>query len=121
MEQATILVVDDEEQIRGLLERILVNLNHSVVCAEDGDIGLEIWHQMRDNIALVITDLRMPNMWGDELIREIRQTESIVKILLLSGDCEEKTALKAGANAFIHKADLNLDILLSTVENFLKA
>ena len=66
-----ILVIDDEQSIRTIISLLLREMGHCVEAAENGKEGIEIFH--RDgNFDLVITDIRMPNMDGNEVARHIR-------------------------------------------------
>ena len=69
-----ILVIDDEQNIRSILFMILKELGYSVVVAEDGVKGIELFNKIGD-IDLVITDIRMPNMDGNEVARYIRNSD----------------------------------------------
>ena len=73
---STILVVDDEKNIRsGLVEAISLE-GYDVIEAENGKIA---WEKMNtNNVDLLLTDLRMPEMTGEELIRKVRDRKSVV-------------------------------------------
>ena len=80
---ARILVIEDEEDIRGLYSRILKHAGHDVIEAPDGKLGVELY---RENLAdLVITDIIMPEKEGIELIIELRRDFPDVKIIAVSG------------------------------------
>jgi DNA-binding response OmpR family regulator len=80
---ARILVIDDDEQMRRLVRRVLENANHTILEAGDGDSGLLVL--AREAVDLVITDIIMPDKEGIETIREIRRKHGAVKILAISG------------------------------------
>jgi len=80
---ALILIVDDDPQMLRLLTDVAELENHSVLMAQDGDQALEYFaHQLPD---LMITDILMPNKEGLELISEVREKFSSVKIIAYSG------------------------------------
>jgi DNA-binding response OmpR family regulator len=80
---ARILVIEDEEDIRGLYSRVLKYAGHDVIEAPDGKLGVEIY---RENPAdLVITDIIMPEKEGIEVIIELRRDFPDVKIIAVSG------------------------------------
>ncbi|MEA3544211.1 MAG: response regulator [Thermodesulfobacteriota bacterium] len=80
---ANILVVDDEESIRELIQEILKMDLHNVDVANNGASGLK---KFKDNAYdLVITDLIMPEKDGIEFINELKASHSGVKILAISG------------------------------------
>lgn len=101
--KGNILVVDDEPQITRVLKTTLSSQGYGTRTASDGDEALQL---MKDwNPDLIITDLRMPNMDGLDLCRQVRQ-RSRVPIIVLSVKGEERTkvaALDAGADDYVMK------------------
>jgi len=65
-EQKTILVVDDEPTIRLLFSRILTKSNYNVLTAENGYKAVEIYKEENNNIDLVILDMAMPGISGEQ-------------------------------------------------------
>jgi len=111
---AKILVIDDEEQIRGLLKRVFQNQGHRVVTADNGAVGLKMMAQ--EPFDLVITDIFMPEKEGMETIIEIKRDYPVVKILAVSGGdsqgCDYLPMTKAlGADASLNKPFSNEDII----------
>jgi DNA-binding response OmpR family regulator len=80
---ARILVIDDEEAIRSLVNRGLSNAGHEVVEASDGVEGTRLFEE--SHFDLVITDLIMPEKEGIETILDLRERYPEVKILVISG------------------------------------
>ena len=80
---STILVVDDEKNIRsGLAEAISLE-GYDVIEAENGKAA---WEKMNsNNVDLLLTDLRMPEMTGEELIRKVRASYPKLPIIVLTG------------------------------------
>jgi PAS domain S-box-containing protein len=66
----TILVVDDEENVRRLLKDMLQDLGYKVVLAEDGDKAVEIYRMWKKDIDLILLDMIMPNLTGRETFLE---------------------------------------------------
>ena len=102
---ARILVIDDDPDIRAMLEQILKSAGHEVILAADGREGME---RHRSSPAdLVITDLFMPNQEGLETIHEFRTRFPEVAIIAMSGRAAAVTMLsvaqKFGAVAVLHK------------------
>jgi two-component system, OmpR family, KDP operon response regulator KdpE len=98
-----ILVVDDEPQITRVLKTSLSSHGYGIRTAADGEEALQVIHDWSPD--LIITDLRMPNMDGLELCREVRQ-KSQVPIIVLSVKGEESIkvqALDAGADDYVTK------------------
>ena len=84
---ANVLIVDDEEMDRFLGSRIVEDAGHTAFFAGDGEVALQMY---KDNdIALVITDLRMPKVDGLSLIRDLLEHDPEVAIIAISGDAEE--------------------------------
>ncbi len=101
-----VLIVEDEEELRTLFAVLLEMENFTVYQAEDGQAGLDMLKAHQDDIALMITDLGMPNIGGVELITKARAINPSVKIMATSGmtgrEIEEAVRL-AGADAFLPK------------------
>jgi two-component system, OmpR family, KDP operon response regulator KdpE len=101
--KGNILVVDDEPQITRVLKTTLSTQGYGVRTASDGDEALLILKEWTPD--LVITDLRMPNLGGLELCRQIR-AKSRIPIIVLSVKGEERIkveALDAGADDYVTK------------------
>jgi DNA-binding response OmpR family regulator len=100
----TILVVDDEELLRNLIDTFLSKLGHSCVTAIDGVDALE---KMKENkIDAVVTDIRMPKMDGITLTGEISTRYPGIPVMIMTAFDEGDTAglaITAGARDFIKK------------------
>jgi DNA-binding NtrC family response regulator len=81
----TILVVDDEEGVRALGQAVLGECGYTVLMAEDGAQGLEVYQAHREEIALVVLDVIMPQMNGLECLRRLRELDPQVKVLISTG------------------------------------
>src|SRR5574340_908235 len=81
----TVLVVDDIEEIRSLLNDALSMFGYSVICAKDGLDGLTKFRENKDKIHIMLLDVVMPKLNGIELFREIIKLESNAKVLFMSG------------------------------------
>jgi len=111
---AKILVIDDEEQIRGLLKRVFQNQGHRVITADNGAVGLKMMAQ--ELFDLVITDIFMPEKEGMETIIEIKRDYPTVKILAVSGGDSQgydylPMTKPLGADACLNKPFSNEDIV----------
>lgn len=98
-----ILVIDDEIQMRRLLQRTLENENYKVFLAENGEVGLT--RAGMDRPEVVVLDLGLPDMDGIALLKQLR-TWSPVPVLILSVRNAEETvieALDAGADDYLTK------------------
>jgi CheY-like chemotaxis protein len=81
----TVLVVDDEEQIRRAAKRALEHYGFTVLVASDGREGLELFRQREQDIDLVLTDVVMPRMGGGALYQELRAAGKTVPVIFTSG------------------------------------
>ncbi|NCQ35180.1 response regulator [bacterium] len=80
---ATILLVDDDDQVRMMLSEVIAKEGHTMVEAADGNQAVRLYDP--DTIDLVITDIVMPEKEGLETIREIRAVNPDVRIIAISG------------------------------------
>ena len=103
----SILLVDDDEQLRRMLKTVLQEAGHQVNEARNGNEALEIYNVAPTD--LVITDLVMPDKEGLETIIELRRTHPDVKIIAMSGGARTGVhnyldlAKKLGANYILEK------------------
>jgi len=91
-EAATILVVEDEAQVRKLIRAILVSAGYRVLDAEGPLEALRQCEQFNEEIHLLVTDVVMPTMSGRELAELLKRTRIQTKVLYLSGYTDEAIA-----------------------------
>jgi DNA-binding response OmpR family regulator len=121
---ASILLVDDNNELRAVIARSLKLAGHDVFTAADGKAALAILPKVTYDI--VLTDIVMPDMEGLELIRSIRKINPAAKIVAMSGGgrgtAEDYLALakKFGATATLEKP-FQLDELNATIAKVLEA
>lgn len=101
-EQMTILVVDDEEMIRQFMTRALQLQGYKVLTASDGLEGLRICEERHLEIDLLLTDITMPRMTGDELALKASQSWPKIRTLMVSGYALQQAAASA-RNNFLQK------------------
>jgi len=102
----TILLVDDEEGLRHVGQRILEQLGFQVLAAENGPRALSLLQTHRHRIDLVLLDLVLPGMGGAEIYARMKEIVPDVKVLVASGcslDGAAQKVLDAGAQGFIEK------------------
>ena len=97
--EGTVLLVDDEQTIRTLGTRMLSSLGFTVLTAADGREALKIYAEHRDEIALVLLDLTMPRMDGEETLRELRLLDPQVRVVMSSGYTETDIASRLADEA----------------------
>ncbi|MCR5064083.1 MAG: sigma-54 dependent transcriptional regulator [Treponema sp.] len=120
MEKFTILTIDDEENIRNGLADNFELEGYNVLQAENGKKGLEI--VSKNNVDVVITDLRMDGISGEEVVQKITTDYPAIPVIVLTGhgSIDDATAaIKAGAFDFLTKP-LDLDHLNIVVKNALR-
>ena len=83
--QGTILIVDDEETIRAVGKSMLEKVGFTVLTACDGREGVEVFSQHADEIRVVLLDMTMPHLNGEEAFREMRRIREDVRVILSSG------------------------------------
>ena len=120
---ATILVVDDEDAVREIARAALEFGGYRVVEARDGAEGVETFQALAGEIGLVLLDLTMPRMSGEEACAEIRRLRPDIPVVLSSGYNEvEATRRLVGrrATGFVQKP-YTVEELLRTVGEALRA
>jgi PAS domain S-box-containing protein len=81
----TILIIDDEEMVRSTAARMLRRRGYTVLEAEDGESGLKIYRENREQVRLVLLDHSMPRMSGREVLTQLRSDQSPVRIVIITG------------------------------------
>ncbi len=102
----TILFVDDEESLQSLADQMLSRLGYRVLTAGNGADAVRIFRERHPEIAVVILDLVMPGMGGEEAFRQLKEIDPSARILLSSGYAMEgrpRSLLAAGAAGFLQK------------------
>ena len=83
------LLVEDDAMFRGLLEEVLDSQGYTVLAASEPREALQMVTARGEPVELVVTDLVMPGMSGDELVRRLRERQPAVRALLMSGYSDE--------------------------------
>lgn len=110
----TILVVEDEEALRLLIEEVLREKGYTVLSAADGVEGVEIYSQHAGAIHAVIADMGLPRQSGFEMFLKIRECNPNARVILASGYLSPELKSKlfvAGAKEFIPKPFQTSDLL----------
>jgi PAS domain S-box-containing protein len=95
---ANILVIDDEHEVRQVISRVLGRAGYTVMVAESGPVGLELFRRHQDTISCVIVDFTMPRMSGKEVCEAVRAVHSTVPLVLMSGYSEHE--IRSQLNTF---------------------
>ena len=116
---ARILVIDDERVFCDLLKTVLGSHGHEVFTAYSGREALDLFSQHHPQFTLL--DLRMPEMNGIEVLRQIRTIDASAAVMILTAwgsDALEKQARQLGVTDFLSKT-LALDTIIASLERFL--
>ena len=115
---ANVLIVDDEEMDRFLSSKVVEQAGHTPIFAGDGEAAMQMYRE--NDIALVITDLRMPKVDGLRLIRGIKAYDPSAVIIAVSGLAQHlEAAEQCGAVAGLVKPIEPQD-LIDTIQEVLK-
>ncbi|RXK14391.1 hypothetical protein CP965_02785 [Halarcobacter mediterraneus] len=93
LKKSSILLVDDEENLRNSFKRILLLYVGTVYCASDGEEALELYKKYNPNI--LITDLKMPKLNGLDLIKIIRKKNEDIPIIVTSAYTDQEFLLES--------------------------
>ena len=118
----SILVVDDEDRMIKLIKDFLTNKGYHILEAEDGEKALEIYQQNQSKIMLILLDVMMPKLDGWSVLRQIRQSNKELPIIMLTARGEEQDELfgfELGVDEYISKP-FSPKILVARVEAILK-
>jgi CheY-like chemotaxis protein len=119
LEAATVLLVEDEQNMLNLLERILLQHGYKVLKASDGEKALEIYRCHDQTIDAVLLDMGLPKKSGRDVLLEIKNDNPDVKIIVASGYLEPDLKAevdRAGVNHFLHKPYM-LDEVVKAVQS----
>ena len=114
----TVLVVDDEETVRKVSSRMLESIGFDVELAVDGMDGVEHFKAMGDRLRLVLLDLTMPRMDGEQAFREFQKLNPKVPVILMSGFNEQEVVSHFGASGL--SGFLQKPFMLSMMESKLR-
>ncbi len=102
----TILVVDDEEVVRKTARSTLQKYGHRVITADNGEAGVKLFENMAAEIDLVILDLTMPAMGGEEALEKLKRIDPAVKVILSTGFSHSEVTSRfhgRGLSGFLQK------------------
>jgi DNA-binding NtrC family response regulator len=120
MSEARILIVDDDENIRKVLQAILEDEGYKVETAETAKKGIERSEKAFYNLALI--DVRLPDMEGIELLSKLRGTKPKMRKIIVTGYPTLQNAVSAvnkGADAYVVKP-FDVEKILQTIREQLK-
>ncbi len=121
-EKICILVVDDEKRMTRVIKDFLKSKDFYVLEAFDGESGLEVYYENNSRIDLILLDVLMPIMDGFEVLKELRDNEDSVPVIMLTAKTQEYDQLQGfelGADDYICKP-FSTSILLARIQSLLK-
>ncbi len=119
----TILLVEDEDMLRGLIRELLEIKGYTVLEASQGVEAMELFHKQVEPVDLILTDVVMPHMSGSELVERLRKEQPGLRVIFMSGYTGANNAaihksLEMPGVAFLQKP-FRLNALISQVESLL--
>ncbi|MFH1350135.1 MAG: PAS domain S-box protein [Pseudomonadota bacterium] len=117
----TILLVDDEENIRDLGQNMLARFGYTVITAQEGESAIELYQKGKNRVDLVILDLIMPGMGGRRCLEKLIDINPLIKVIIATGystDGTTKKEIKEWAKGFMDKP-YKLRQMLETVREVL--
>jgi CheY-like chemotaxis protein len=117
---AKVLVIDDEPSIRRLIDILLSRDGYEVVLADNGGKGLELYR--REHPDVILLDLRMPQLDGIEVLKEIRSVDLKQPVIVLTGETDPETEQQVralGVSEFVLKGS-SLHLLGGMLQRLLK-
>lgn len=92
--RGTVLIIDDEQVVHDVAGETLAKIGYKVLHAYDGREGLQVFQNREGSINLILLDITMPLMTGDEVFQRVRLINDSVKIIITSGYAEEMVMQK---------------------------
>lgn len=118
----TILVIDDEPSVVKVITKMIERLGYNIISAANGVEGIEMYRKHIDEIGLVLLDMTMPDLSGEDVFRELRKYRSDIPVILASGFNEQDATNRfagKGLAGFIQKP-FTMDNLLTTIRTSMK-
>lgn len=108
-----IMLVDDEKPITNMLKRLLSRMGYRVSAFNDADQAIDFYISQPEAFDLIITDMTMPGMSGEELTRRIRETDQQIPIIIQTGfseDLDIDRLQSLGVGAVLKKPVLEMEL-----------
>lgn len=100
----SILIVDDDKMLANAIQTLLEEYGHTVLNCDNGVDAVS--HSKKHDFDMILIDYNIPGLKGDSVCRLIRYNRPNVYIVGMSCEYKDRAFAEAGANKFIHKADL---------------
>lgn len=118
MKQVDVLIVDDEQKFSDMLSRRLTLRGLSCATCPDGTSAVNWFKEIPSAASLVLLDLHLPDIYGTQVMAEIKKTNPDIPIVIVTGhgtDTDRKECMRMGAHAFENKP-----VSIDTIMRFLK-
>ena len=115
----TVFIVEDEESMLYVLEKMLVNRGYNVLKASDGELAVRIYQRDKESIDVVFLDMGLPKLSGRDVLFKIKQEKQDAKVVVASGYFEEEFKSdfeQAGIKHFLQKP-YTLDHVVQTLQS----
>ena len=122
MQRGVVLVVDDQASVREFAARVLKRRGYTVLEAVSGPAAVEMAEAARGRVRLLLTDVVLPGMTGDELARTLQASNPDLRVVFMSGYEEEELSnrgIESVGTAYITKP-FNADVLTLMVDGALQ-
>ena len=119
--QGTVLIVEDEELMLRLMEKILRDHGYQVLTAADGEEAIEIYRRRKQEIDAVLLDMGLPKMTGWEVLLEMKGENPDVRVVIASGYLEPESKNRmygAGIKHFVNKPYMPEEVV-ETLQSFM--
>ncbi|MCX5776694.1 MAG: response regulator [Candidatus Firestonebacteria bacterium] len=119
--KAKILIAEDDQGIRGLLEQGLESKNYNITTAANGQEA--IGKIKKETFDLILCDIKMPGVGGIEVLKEAKNRNPDTRVIMITGYGEDAAYIDSkrfGATGFINKP-FNIDEVVASVEKALKS
>ena len=103
---ASVLIVDDDDNLRPIIKSLISSLGYNTFSAASGQEAVELYQKHKDDIAITLLDLVMPNKSGRETFDEIKSIQPAAKVILISGydrGADSDYLMEHGAIAYLRK------------------
>jgi len=117
-----VLIVDDEIRMRKLIKDFLLQKDYEILEAGDGEEALDIYNKNKDKIDLILLDVMMPKLDGWSVLRQIRQKDNKIAVVMLTARGEEQDELfgfELGVDEYITKP-FSPKLMVARVEAILR-
>ncbi len=121
--RGTILIVEDEQLMLRLVEKVLLQHGYQVLVASDGEAAIEVYRRHKLEIDVVLLDVGLPKLTGWDVLLKMKEENSDVRVVIATGFLEPKMKTEMSRAAVKHFVDKPyiLDDLVETLQSLIDA